>query len=57
MSVRRAFVTLPERLPLKALIKNVYENRRLMENLLWTIERTMQYEMAGDDSQQTRGLR
>ncbi len=31
--------------PLKALIKAVFEQGRLMENMMWAIERTVQHEM------------
>jgi len=31
-------------LPLKALVKSVYEQKRLVDNMLWAIERTMQHE-------------
>ena len=32
-------------LPLKALIKAVFEQRRLQDNMVWAIERTIQHEM------------
>ena len=35
--------------PLKALIKAVFEQGRLMENMMWAIERTVQHEMRRDD--------
>ena len=33
-------------LPLKALIKAVFEQRRLQDNMVWAIERTVQHEMS-----------
>ena len=35
--------------PLKALIKAVFEQSRLMENMMWAIERTVKHEMKRDD--------
>ncbi len=35
--------------PLKALIKAVFEQSRLMENMMWAIERTVQHEMRRSD--------
>ena len=32
-------------LPLKALVKAVYEQQRLIDNMIWAIERTVQHEM------------
>lgn len=38
-------------LPLKALIKAVYEQQRLVDNMVWAIQRSVRYEMEGKDSQ------
>jgi hypothetical protein len=35
--------------PLKALIKAVFELQRLVGNMMWAIERTVQHELRGDD--------
>ena len=35
--------------PLKALIKAVFEQSRLIGNMTWAIERTIQYEMKRDE--------
>jgi hypothetical protein len=35
-------------LPLKALIKAAFEQQRLIDNMVWAIERTVQYEMGAD---------
>jgi hypothetical protein len=35
-------------LPVKALMKAVYEQQRLVENMIGVIERSMQYEMRGE---------
>ncbi len=35
-------------LPLKALVKAVYEQRRLQDNMVWAIERTIQHEMLSE---------
>ena len=32
-------------LPLKALVKAVFEQQRLIDNMVWAIERTVQYEL------------
>jgi hypothetical protein len=36
-------------LPLKTLIKTVFGQKKLIDNMIWSIERTAQYEMAGSD--------
>lgn len=36
--------------PLKALIKSVFEQSKLMDNMVWSIERTVQHEMKRVDS-------
>ena len=38
-------------LPLKALVKSVFEQQRLIDNMIWAIERTVQYEMKGQGSE------
>jgi hypothetical protein len=35
--------------PLKALVKSVFEQTRLTENMMWAIERTIQHEMRRKD--------
>jgi hypothetical protein len=36
--------------PLKTLVKTVFEQQKLMENMIWAIERTVQHEMKrGED--------
>jgi adenylate cyclase len=35
--------------PLKALVKSVFEQTRLTENMMWAIERTIQHETRRDD--------
>lgn len=35
--------------PLKALIKAVFEQQRLIENMMWAIERTIQHELRSGD--------
>ena len=35
--------------PLKALIKAVFEQQRLVENMMWAIERTIQHELRSGD--------
>jgi len=35
--------------PLKALIKAVFELQRLVGNMMWAIERTVQHELRGDE--------
>ena len=35
-------------LPVKALMKSVYEQRRLVDNMIAAIERSLQYEMRGE---------
>ncbi len=37
-------------LPLKALIKAVYEQQRLVDNMVWAIQRSVRYEMEESDS-------
>jgi len=32
-------------LPLKALVKSAYEHQRLLDNMIWAVERTLQYEI------------
>jgi hypothetical protein len=34
-------------MPLKALIKAVFEQQRLVDNMVWAIERTARYELSG----------
>ena len=36
--------------PLKALIKSVFDQQKLMENMIWAIERTIQHEMKSIES-------
>jgi len=35
--------------PLKALMKAVFEQKRLIENMMWAIERTIQHELRSED--------
>jgi hypothetical protein len=35
--------------PLKALVKSVFEQTRLVDNMMWAIERTIQHERRRDD--------